>query len=148
MNLKSPLKTHPKPFEKGVVLVIVSLVLLLVSWVVSDLYIQSTLGLKMVMNVDKAIDQQMKAEQKLRQIVEEREAILNRLMIEEPKTYVEKYTQLYAKEILGTLPESLIGYCIVANYQISYEIPLGSRQQGVNVKILSWSKLGGYRLLN
>ncbi len=119
----------------------VSIVLLVISWFASDLYIQSTLGLKIVMNVDKAMQAQLKAEQEALQMLKEREEIVNRFLTEDPKTYIEKYSQRYAKEILGFLAESLIAQLRVAKYQISYAIPLVTNKGYINVQILSWSKL-------
>jgi hypothetical protein len=95
----------------------------------------------MVMNVDNAIQQQTKAEHEAIQILKERQAVLNHYFVEDPKTYVEKYRQHYAKEILGSLAESLIAQCTVGKYQITFVIPFEINQRSINVKILSWSKM-------
>jgi len=169
LNLKLRLETHPYHFyntekynnEKGMVLVMVSLILLVASWLGADLYVQSILGLKMAVNVEKALQQQIKTENEAMVLLKDRQQALNKYWQEDSKTYFSKFRQQYGEEIMGYLSlDGLIGDGLapgqaiakreVGGYKITYSVPILTVPEStslqisvptsINIQILSWSK--------
>lgn len=142
-----------KDSEKGIVLVLVSIIVLIISWVVAHLYLQSSLALKMAQNSARQFKEQIKVDNEVLSTFRSLQNNLNNDFKQDPHTYFSKYQQSYPNDFLGCIASDgsmsdckVDGFAIakreVGIYQITYSIPIVFLiPTSINIQILSWSKM-------
>lgn len=153
MKPKLPLGIRPLHFEQGIVSVFVSVILLVISWLIAHLYMQTTLGLKMAKNREQALKEQIKTENEVRNIIRGIQVKLIQDFKEDRNTYFLKYRQQHPNDLLGCIASDgtesncvaegkAICKRVIGGYQVTYSVPIVEvilTDASLNVQILSWS---------
>lgn len=140
--MKRPLhcETHPLHLETGIVLVLVTVMLLLSSWIAAHLYLQSTLSLEMATNFCLQLKEQRESED----ILIKKEKEISEAFQEDPEGYLARHRTLYKKlESISEGPfiSKEIYELSQGDYRITYWIIINIEDPTMNkVQRLSWSR--------
>lgn len=135
MKPKLHLEIHRLGPERGMISIWVSVILLAVSWVAATLYLQITLGLKMAMNSEAQLTQQVQADNQVIHTLQSIQDALNKDFQQDPLSYLLKFRQRFPNDLLGCVSrDNLSSDCtvegraickrVVGVYDITYAFPV------------------------
>lgn len=121
--------------ERGMISIWVSAILLVASWIAANLYLQSSLALKMATNAASQLTQHVETNNQVRNALSTLQLSLNRDFKADPQSYFVKFRESYPNDFLGCVDtDGIVTDCTregrvicrrrIGDYDISYAFPL------------------------